>query len=146
MYFRLIVFVCVCVLSTASSLAQATEIIIQALDGKSGKSLPHQRLLIFGGESAEAPRFHDTSFEAITDEEGLAKLSFDLAKTSWIQVWVDYRSLCQTKPNLNSFSVQNILATGASSPNNCKSLAQTTVPGRFVVYSRSSSIGEKIGR
>jgi hypothetical protein len=140
------VFAWVWVLSAASLLAQATEITIQALDGKSGKSLPHQRLLIFGGESTEAATFQHTSFEAITDEEGLAKLNFDLAKTSWIQVWVDYRSLCQTKPNFNSFSVQTILAAGASSPNNCKSLAQTTVPGRFVVYSRSSSIGEKIGR
>lgn len=146
MYRKILLLAFVVTILAATTIAQDTEITIQALDGKSGKPLSHQRLVIFGGESAEAATLHHTSLEATTDEAGLAKLKFDSAKTSWIQVWVDYKTLCQRKPNLNSFSVEKILAFGASSPNNCSSLVEAPTSGRFVVFARHSSLREKMDR
>jgi hypothetical protein len=138
-------FTLLATISAGGAIAQ-NAIEIQALEGTSGKPLASQRLVIFGGESEEAATFHHTVFDVTTDERGMAELKFDRAKTSWIQVWVDGMILCQTKPNVRSFSVETILATGLSAPNSCSSLVQTAAPGHFTVYARPSSFREKMGR
>jgi hypothetical protein len=141
------IFVLLAITSAASMVAQDAKVTIQALNGKDGRPLKNQRLLIFGGETAEGPRFHDEAFDLTTDENGFADLKFDPAKTLWIQVWADYMTLCQTKPNLNSFSMATILKIGLSGPNNCRSLVPlTTTPGRFTVFARPSSLREKMDR
>lgn len=146
MYQRLF-FVSLLTLSLAGEVvAQDREIKIQAIDGKNGKPIPHQRLVIFGGESAEAPRFHRTAFELTTDDAGIAEMKFSLGNTSWIQVWADGMTLCQSKPNLNSFSVDTILTAGLSTPNSCGSLRKNLTPGTFTVYARPSSLREKMER
>jgi hypothetical protein len=134
------------IILSCGAFAQDTEIKIQAIDGKSGKPLVKQRLVIFGGESAEAATFHHTAFDITTDEKGMAELKFSTAKTSWIQVWADGMTLCQTKPNIRSFSVETILATGLSAPNSCSPIVQAGVPGHFTVYARPSNLREKMGR
>lgn len=143
---RMFLFTLLAIIWAGRAIAQNAAIKIQALEGKSGKPLASQRLVIFGGESAEAATFHHTVFDITTDERGMAELKFDPAKTTWIQVWADGMTLCQTKPNVRSFSVETILTTGLSAPNSCSSLVQTAVPGHFIVYARPSSLSEKMGR
>ncbi len=143
---RMFLFMLLTIISAGRVIAQNAAIKIQGLEGKTGKPLASQRLVIFGGESAEAATFHHTAFDITTDEWGIAELKFDPAKTSWIQVWADGMTLCQTKPNVGSFSVEKILTTGLSAPNSCSSLVQAAAPGHFIVYARSSSIREKMSR
>jgi hypothetical protein len=146
MYKGICLLALLAIASVAVAIAQNTEIKIEALDGKSGKPLANQRLVIFGGESAEAATFHHTAFDVTTDERALADLKFDPAKTRWIQVWTDGMTLCQSKPNVRSFSVDTILTTGLSAPNTCGSLVHVATPGHFTVFARPASLREKMSR
>jgi hypothetical protein len=141
----------ICGLALASAfclaaLAEPSEITIQALNGKDGKPLVHQRLLIFGGKTAEAARFHETNFEAMTDENGFVTMPLNLANTHWIEVFADELTLCHSKPNLIPFSVDAILSTGLAAPNECGNVAQRLKPGNFTVFARPSSLREKMAR
>jgi hypothetical protein len=130
----------------SSSFAQRTEVTIRALNGKTGSPFANQRLVIFVGESAEAATFHQRAIDAQTDKNGLVVIPVVSAKTSWIQVWADGLTLCQSEPNRKSFSVDMILSSGLSAPNNCGSLAQATAPGQFTVYARPATFSEKMAR
>jgi len=141
----------VCLLASSayfasSAFAQRIEITIRALNGKTDSPLANQRLVIFAGESAEAATFHRSAIDAQTDKNGLVVIPVVLAKTSWIQVWVDGLTLCQSQPNRKSFSVDMILSSGLSAPNNCGSPAQTTAAGQFTVYARPATFSEKMAR
>jgi hypothetical protein len=144
--FRKIRVFALIVILPALSIAQVKEITIQAFDGKNGKALASQRLVVFGGDSAEAVRFHQEAFDLMTDKDGLAKLKFDSPGTTWIQVWTDGLTLCQDKPNTKSFSVNSIITKGLSSPNNCSSYVQVAMPGRFIVFARPATLREKMAR
>jgi hypothetical protein len=146
MYRNICLLTMLSIILSGETFAQDIQIKIRAIDGKSGKPLANQRLVIFGGESAEAATFHHTAFDITTDEKGMAELKFSPEKTSWIQVWADGMTLCQSKPNLNSFSVKTILNTGLSAPNSCSSLVQADAPGHFIIYARSSTLSEKMAR
>ena len=76
--------------------AQDTKLTLVAVDGRNGKPLPSQRLLVFTGESQEDVRLHKQSLDVTTDRNGLAVLPISQTKMYWIQVFVDYRTLCQT--------------------------------------------------
>jgi hypothetical protein len=54
--------------------AQSVSITLEAVDGKNGKTMPHQRLLVFMGDSQEDVRFHKYSQDVTTDERGYAVL------------------------------------------------------------------------
>jgi hypothetical protein len=124
--------------------AETIEIKIQASNGKNGKPLSKQRLIIFSGESAEAASSHQRHFESTTDGGGRVELKIDRAKDLWIQVWVDGFTLCQNKPNLQSFNVNAIVTTGMSAPNNCSSAAVATTPGQLEIFARASTFQEKM--
>jgi hypothetical protein len=100
----------------------------------------------FGGASAKTATLQRTTFETITNNDGMAELAFDSTKTSWIQVWADGLTLCQNKPNFQSFSVEIILEKGVSAPNTCSSVATTDRPGQFTVFARTASLKEKMNR
>ena len=122
------------------------KIIVQALDGRNGKPLAHQRLLVFTGITSEAVKTHAAYIELITDEEGVATLSIEPAKTRWIQPWPDGRTLCQKDPNQGSFSIATIMSAGLATPNTCSSLVRESAPGRFVIFARQPTLTEKIKR
>ncbi len=126
--------------------AQTTVITVEALNGKDQKPLANQHLVIFAGPSAEGPRFHRIACDARTDDHGIAKVALDISGTNWIQVWTEGLTLCQEKPNLNSFRVADIVSTGLASPNTCGSLAVPLKPGTFIVTARAATLREKMGR
>lgn len=131
---------------TAAAVAQNMTITIRVFDGKNGKQLANQRLLVFGGQSTDGPRFHETVFDIKTDQDGLAQLTFDPTKTSWIQVWIDGMTLCQKQPNMNSYSIDAITNRGLAAPNTCSSVSKVVAPGNFVVFARPANLREKMGR
>ena len=124
--------------------AQSSEITIQAVNGKDGRPLVHQRLLIIGGETAKAASFHRTSFDVTTDGNGVAKMKLNPTTTRWVEIFVDFLTLCYQKPNLTQFSVDKILSDGLSAPNNCSSVVQQAKPGQFIVFARPATLREKM--
>jgi hypothetical protein len=123
--------------------AQSTAIRLQAYNGKTGKPLPYQRLLVFAGTTQENVRFHQKSFDLTTGDDGEVKLLLDSSELQWLQVWADYRTLCQSAPNNRSFKVSQILSTGLSTPNNCGSFARPFEPGKFTLFARPATRAEK---
>ena len=51
------------------------EITVQAIDGRNGKALAHQRLLISTGMSRDDVKTHAAHVELTTDKEGMGTLS-----------------------------------------------------------------------
>jgi hypothetical protein len=125
-------------------MAQETEIVVQVLNGKNGKPIANEHLVIFTGTSEEDVRQHKNQAEARTDAKGIALLSVDAHKTSYIQVWVDWHVLCQKAPNGHSYSVGDILKGGLSTTNNCGPIKQPLEPNHFVVFARPASFREKM--
>ena len=132
------------ILVGVAAMAQDTRIVVQVVDGRSGRPLADQHLLIFAGESPDAVRLQKNHFELVTDKDGLANLPIASSDVQWIQVWPDWRILCQKTPNGEAFSVAEILSTGLSTPNTCGSARQELRPGHFVVFARPAHFWEKM--
>lgn len=128
----------------AVAMAQDSHIVVQAVNGRNGKPLANQHLLVFAGESPESVSQHKKQFELVTDKEGLADLTIAPSDVRWIQVWVDWHVLCQSEPNSKSFSVAEVLSTGLSTPNTCGPSIRKLTPGHFVVFARPAHFWEKM--
>jgi hypothetical protein len=61
------------VLFCQSALSQT--ITLRAVNGKSGKPLAHQRLLVFAGSNADEVRFQKHVYDLQTSDDGLAMLA-----------------------------------------------------------------------
>lgn len=127
----------------AAAMAQDKQIVVQAVDGRNGKPLANQHLLVFGGDSSESVRQHKKQYEVVTDKHGSATLML-VPGTQWLQVWMDWHVLCQKEPNSKNFSVADIFASGVSAPNTCSSASQKAMPGHLVVFARPAHFWEKM--
>lgn len=126
--------------------AQESHIVVRVVDGRNGKPLANQRLLVFAGNSPETVRGHKENFDLITDKEGVADLRIVSPDMRWIQVWVNFHVLCQSRPNARSFSIAEILSKGVSTPNTCGSPRAQPTPGKFIVFARPTHFWEKMRR
>lgn len=133
-----------CALTVAGASAQQAYFSIRLVNGKTGQSLGGIRLLVFGGSTPEGARFQDHSFTVTTNKDGVAQFQ-DTASVSWVQVFADGLTLCQDKPNLHSFSVEEIVKRGVVTPNKCGKLNITPTSGYITVAARPSSFMEKMG-
>ena len=124
--------------------AQRSSITLAAIDGRNGKAMPHQRLLVFMGSSQEDVRFHKLSADVTTDEHGRAVLQIPQSTVQWLQVFADFQTLCQSEPNNRSFSLDKVLSNGESTPNNCSSVRQEFKPGQLTVFARPPTFREKM--
>lgn len=124
--------------------AKSINIVVQALDGRNGKPLANQRLLVFTGLSLDAAKSHAEHTSLTTDKEGIGALTIYPAETQWIQVWADGRVLCQPDPNQSGFSVPMIMSTGLAAPNNCGPIARKPLPSHLVIFARPGRFIEKI--
>ncbi len=120
------------------------DIQVQAVDGRNGKPLAKQHLLVFTGISSDAVKSHAEHTGLTTNKDGLGTLTIYPAETQWIQVWADGRVLCQSDPNQNSFSVATIMSQGLTTANTCSRIARVPAPGQLVVFARPAHLMEKI--
>ena len=127
----------------AAAFGQNKQITVHAIDGRTGKPIAKQHLLVFGGDTPEAVRLHKKRYELTTDKNGSGPLTL-AADTEWLQVWVDGSVLCQKEPNGKSLSVAGILATGVNTANTCGSVTEKLMPGRLIVFARPASLWEKM--
>lgn len=125
-------------------MAKTVDIVVQALDGRNGKPLGNQHLLVFTGMSSKAVKSHAEHTSLTTDKDGLGTLTVYPTETQWIQVWADGRVLCQTDPNQTSFSVATIMSKGLTAPNTCSALVREPTPGHFIVFARPAYFMEKM--
>jgi hypothetical protein len=114
-------------------------ITVRILSGKSGQPLAHLHLVLIGGYRSSD--LHEQLFreEALTDAQGRARLSNQLANLPWLQVWVSKKPLCQPHPRAASFSVEQIRREGLSAPNLCGVVTVEDVPGVFTVFVKSKT-------
>lgn len=132
------------VFAQPGGIKQPVNISVQILDGRNGKPLSNQHLLVFTGASVNAVKSHAEHTGLTTDKDGFGTLTVYLSETQWIQVWADGRILCQDNPNQNSFSVATIMSKGLATPNTCGALVREATPGHFIVFARPAHFKEKI--
>jgi hypothetical protein len=68
---------------------KSVDISVQVLDGRNGKPIPNQRVLVFVGGSSEAAKSHAEHTDVTTDKDGLGTLRVHPDQTQWIQVWAE---------------------------------------------------------
>jgi len=122
------------------------DIAVEVLDGRNGKPIPNQRVLVFVGASSEAAKSHAEHMDVTTDNDGLGTLSVHPDQTQWIQVWADGRVLCYPDPNQSSFSVDKIMSAGIVTPNSCSEVVKDPMPGHLIIFARPARFMEKMRR
>jgi len=120
------------------------DITVQVLDGRNGKPLADQHVLVFTGMSSNAVKTHAAHTGLTTDKDGVGMLTIYPAETQWLQVFADGRVVCYPDPNQSSFSVETIMSKGLATPNNCSALVREPTPGHFIVFARLASFREKM--
>ena len=121
-------------------------IVLCLLDGKSGKPIGNEHLLIFYGTTTDDVHAEKSHRDLRTDVNGMAVLALEDSLISLLQVFPDGHVLCQEKPNTNSYSVEQIERTGLSAQNNCGSVRRANTPYQFVIYARPATFLEKMRR
>jgi hypothetical protein len=131
-------------LSTSAAVAQGINITVQVLDGRNGKPLADQHLLVFTGLSSGAVKTHAQHTGVTTDKDGIGTLTIYPVETQWLQVFTDGRIPCFPNPNRASFSVGDIMSKGLVTPNDCSAQIKQASPGHFVIYARRAHFMEKM--
>ena len=120
----------------------AQNIVIRAVDGKSGKPLANEHLLLFLYENWK-DRTQIPINSLTTDANGTAVVN--IPRGHYLQVWVNAKTLCVANPNLVALSIEDIRAHGGMLENNCsRNIRVEAKPNEVVVYARQSTLREKM--
>jgi hypothetical protein len=123
---------------------KSQEITLQVLDGRNGKPLANQRVLVFTGVSSSAVKTQAAHTDVTTDKDGIGLLTINPAETQWLQIFPDGRVLCYPDPNQTSFRVSEIISKGLVTSNNCSRLVNEPSPGHFIIFARPAHFMEKM--
>ena len=138
------VLVCFTLFATLTNTqAQESHIVLEVINGKNGKLLANQHLIVFWGNTVNDTIANKAHSDVTTSRDGIAYLSVN-ASMQWIQVWPDWRILCQSGPNSNAFNVNNILTKGAIMPNTCGKAVASPKPGELVIFVRPLNLWERM--
>lgn len=118
------------------------DIKIHVIDGKSGKPIANEHLLVFEGDSVEAVKQHQHHVDLHTDSAGIAALPND--DMHWLQVWVDWHRSCQSESEAAIYSVATIRQSGLVSSNTCGSFSQSVLPNELYLFVRRETFIEKM--
>ena len=127
-----------------AGMQKTLDIMVQVLDGRSGKPLADQHVLVFTGLSSSAVKTHALHTGVTTDKDGIGTLTIYPAETQWLQVFTDGRIPCFADPNQASFSVSDIISKGLVTPNNCSALVREPSPGHFIIFARPAHFMKKM--
>jgi 5-hydroxyisourate hydrolase-like protein (transthyretin family) len=125
-----------CVASSITSAPSTNEdrIIVHVLDGRTGKPISNEHILIFVTNDPKYP--HARIIDEGTDAHGIY-IVHDI-DFKFIQVAVDWHIPCMNHPsNRVEYSVAEIISTGMSTSNSCGSVKVESSPGNLYVFVRS---------
>jgi len=118
-------------------------ITLRILDGKDGKPQINSHLVLFGGYDEGELQHRLWHEEALTDGQGMVRLSQKLSYLPYLQVWVNKTPLCLQKPRKASFSVELIRRDGLSTPNECGIATAKNTPGTLTVFVKVKDVAAK---
>jgi hypothetical protein len=127
-----------------SGVAKTLDITVKVLDGRNGKPLANQHLLVFTGLSNDSVETHAQHTSVTTDKDGTGTLTIYPDETQWLQVFADGRIPCFLNPNQTSFRVNDIVSRGLVTPNTCSALSHDPSPGHFIIFVRPAAFMEKM--
>ena len=110
---------------------------IHVVDGKSGKPVANEHVLVFYGDSAADIRAQTHHQETHTDSAGNARLS---GVKGFLEVWIDRHPLCE--PSVRAFSVDAIQSSGIVAPNTCGTATHVAVPAELYLFVRKETFIE----
>ncbi len=125
---------------------KSVAIAVRVLDGRNGKPIPNQRVLVFVGGSSKVAKSHAEHTDLTTDKDGPGILRIYPSQTQSIQVWADGRVLCYPNPNQRSFNVDTVMSTGIATPNSCSGIMKDPAPGHLIIFARPARFMEKMKR
>ncbi len=112
-----------------------SKITIHVLDGKSGKPISNEHLLIFLTNDKGVPQTEH--IDRRTDTDGLVVLSSKDVPFRFIQVWVDWHVLCVKRPNSVVYAISEVLEQGIISQDECGGIKVQPEPGDLYIFARS---------
>jgi hypothetical protein len=123
----------------------AQDIVIHAVNGKTGLPFAKNHLLVWSFDEPSSRGSAMQQLDLYTNMSGAAVIPSGTLKYKRLQVWIDSRHQCNASPNGVSIGVSEILRKGFVADNNCggkiKSIAQ---PGTLVVYARAATFRERM--
>jgi hypothetical protein len=128
-----------------TAMAQGDGIVIRVLNGKNGKPVSGEHLVVFTGSLQQTLSSARANVQLQTDLQGTAILRLDAA-VERVQVWVDWHVLCQQTPNAKSYSVEEIEKKGLTTQNDCGAVQKTAAPGELVIFARPAHFWEKMSQ
>jgi hypothetical protein len=110
-------------------ISKTVDIAVHVLDGRNGKAMSNQRVLVFTGESIDAVKSHAEHTDLTTDKNGVGTLRIHPDQTRWIHG----RVLCYSDPTRSIFDVDTVVLNGIATPNSCGGVTEHPKAGRFTV-------------
>jgi hypothetical protein len=107
---------------------------VQVLDGRNGKTLANQHVLVFTGLSANAVKTYAQHAWVTTDKDGMGTLAIYPGEAQCSRSSRMIASPCFPSPNQDNFSVIDIMSKGLVTPNDCS----TEVRHLLICYARST--------
>jgi hypothetical protein len=142
---RIAIMVCIIGFGVAA-MAQEKSVVIRVVDGRNGRPISNEHVMVSVGANPEEVREMKRHIDLRTDDKGVAILQVDSASMSRIQAWVDFHIQCQQTANDSSYSLEEIMKIGVSTPNNCGSASVGNSANNFVVFARPAHWWEKMHR
>jgi hypothetical protein len=130
-------------LASASSSCSADEVFpvvhnepiaVRVLDGKGGRPQARVRLMLTAGYDRRDLELGLWREEAVTDAEGMARLSDTLRNLPLLRVEVLNRRACWAGTNEAAISVERIRLSGLTRANRCGFASVVSAPGKFTVF------------
>jgi hypothetical protein len=120
--------------------AVAQTVRVQILEGKSGKPVANQRVVLMSeSESGGASQIGDFHTQA----DGMFTVSLTDQKARSLKVYVEWHHPCAKGPAM--FSLQKITSVGIVSENSCKAkVGATATPGTLILFVRDETFFEKM--
>jgi len=133
----------VCEASESFPVAHNEAIAVRVLDGKDGKPQAHAHVVLQAGYDRRDLGVGLWHEEALTDGEGMVRLSNALINLPLLRVGVLKRHSCQTDAGQAAFSVDRIRRDGLSAANRCGAAVVPVAPGVITVFVKPAKASKK---
>jgi hypothetical protein len=118
-------------------------ITVRVLDGKGGRPQARVRVVLRAGYDRRDLRLRMWREEAVTDAEGMVRLSDTLRNLPLLRVEVLRRHACSAGTKEDAISVERIRLAGLSGVNRCGFASANDAPGVFTVFVKGKKASAK---